>query len=104
MRYAIIESGGKQFRVSEGDTIRVPSIDAEVGNQIEIGRVLFVGGEAESKLGSPLLDGSKVVAQVLEHGRAKKIVVYKFKRRKQYRRKQGHRQNFTKVRIEAIHA
>lgn len=104
MRYAIIESGGKQFRVSEGDTIRVPSIDAEVGNQIEIDHVLFVGGEAESKLGSPLLDGSKVVAQVLEHGRAKKIIVYKFKRRKQYRRKQGHRQNFTKVRIEAIFA
>lgn len=103
MRYAIIESGGKQFRVSEGDTIRVPSIDAEVGNQVEMDRVLLIGGEAETKLGTPLIEGSKVVAEVLEHGRGPKIIVYKFKRRKQYRRKQGHRQNFTKVRIQAIH-
>lgn len=104
MRYAIIESGGHQFRVSEGDMIRVPSIDAEVGKQIEIDRVMMVGGGEETKLGTPLIEGGKVVAEVVGHGRGPKIIVFKMKKRKQYRRKQGHRQDFTKVRIQEIQA
>jgi large subunit ribosomal protein L21 len=100
--YAIIETGGKQYRVNEGDTIRVEKLPAEVGSDIEFERVLLVGAGEDVKVGMPLVDGAKVMGKVVEQDRGKKIVVFKMKRRKNYRRKQGHRQDYTGVRIDKI--
>jgi large subunit ribosomal protein L21 len=96
--YAIVQTGGKQFRVSEGDVIQVPSITAEVGDSVELETLLAGSGEGV-ELGS-----GKITATVVEHGRARKIIVFKKKRRKQYKKTHGHRQNFTAVRIESIGA
>ncbi|HVG39598.1 MAG TPA: 50S ribosomal protein L21 [Pyrinomonadaceae bacterium] len=101
MAYAIIRSGGKQFRVEPGATLRVPSLAKQAGDAVEFD-VLVSGGEGETKIGSPLVDGVRVTGIVVGHGRGEKVIVYKFKRRKQYRRKQGHRQDFTTVKIDAI--
>jgi large subunit ribosomal protein L21 len=100
--YAIIRSGGKQFKVAEGDTLKVPSIDADVGDTITIDDVLLGGGGDDVKVGAPLLDGASVKAEVVAHGRGEKIVVFKWKRRKNYRRKQGHRQGYTEIRVDSI--
>ncbi|MCS6884488.1 MAG: 50S ribosomal protein L21 [Acidobacteriota bacterium] len=98
--YAVIRTGGKQYRVTEGQTLRVPSIDAEVGATIEL--ETLAKGEAEQlQVGAPVL-ADKVKAKVVEHGRGEKIIVFKFKRRKQYKRKRGHRQGFTAIKIESI--
>jgi large subunit ribosomal protein L21 len=101
MSYAIIRSGGKQFRVAEGETVRVPSLNEEAGNTVEFD-VLVVGGDNETRVGSPVVDGARVAGTVVEHGRGDKIIVFKKKRRKQYKRTQGHRQNYTAVKIETI--
>jgi large subunit ribosomal protein L21 len=101
MAYAIIRSGGKQFRVEPGATLRVPSLEKQAGDSIEFD-VLVSGGGDETKVGAPLVDGVKVTGTVVGHGRGEKVIVYKFKRRKQYRRKQGHRQDFTTVKIDSI--
>lgn len=101
MSYAIIRSGGKQFRVAEGQTVRLPSISEAAGASVEFD-VLVVGGDNETKVGSPLVDGARVAGTVVEHGRGDKIIVFKKKRRKQYKRTQGHRQNYTAVKIETI--
>jgi large subunit ribosomal protein L21 len=94
--YAIVQTGGKQFRVSEGDVIKVPSITAEVGDSVELATLLQ--GEGQSlELGS-----GTITATVVSHGRARKIIVFKKKRRKQYKKTHGHRQNYTAVRIESI--
>ncbi|MEN8374488.1 MAG: 50S ribosomal protein L21 [Gemmatimonadota bacterium] len=100
--YAIIRTGGKQFRVEPGDTLRVPSIQAEVGATISIDEVLLGGGEEDIVVGTPLLDGASVQAEIVAHGRGEKIIVFKWKRRKNYRRKQGHRQGFTEIRVDTI--
>jgi len=100
MSYAIIRSGGKQFRVAEGETVRVPSLGEEAGASVEFD-VLVVGGD-ETKVGSPLVDGARVAGTIVEHGRGDKIIVFKKKRRKQYKRTQGHRQNYTAVKIDSI--
>lgn len=100
MAYAIIRSGGKQFRVEEGQRVRVPLMDKEVGSTVELD-VLLLGGD-ESKIGAPLVDGSRVAATVLDHGRDTKIIVFKKKRRKQYRRTKGHRQTMLQIRIDGI--
>jgi large subunit ribosomal protein L21 len=102
--YAIIETGGKQLKVEEGQTIYVEKLNAEAGETVTFDKVLFVGGTDDVKIGSPLVDGASVTAKVVEHGRGKKIVVFKLKKRKNYRRKQGHRQPFTKVTVEKINA
>lgn len=103
MAYAIIRSGGKQFRVSPGDVIRVPSVsEKNEGDAIEFTDVLVSGDDNGVKLGSPLVDGAKVSGTVVKHGRGPKIIVFKFKRRKQYKRKKGHRQGFTQVKIDSI--
>lgn len=103
MAYAIIRSGGKQFRVSPGDVIRVPSVgEKNEGDAIEFNDVLVSGDDNGVKLGAPLVDGAKVSGTVVKHGRGPKIIVFKFKRRKQYKRKQGHRQGFTQVKIDSI--
>ena len=101
MAYAIIRSGGKQFRVEEGAQVRVPSIEKEVGEAVELD-VLMVAGKGEPRIGSPLVEGARVAATVLDHGRDAKIIVFKKKRRKQYKRKQGHRQDYTTLKIGSI--
>ncbi|GEK34388.1 50S ribosomal protein L21 [Kurthia sibirica] len=101
--YAIIETGGKQIKVEAGQEIYVEKINAEDGEVVTFDKVLFVGGE-NVKVGAPLVAGATVTAKVEKHGRAKKIVVFKLKAKKNYRRKQGHRQPYTKLVVEAINA
>ncbi|MAQ18671.1 MAG: 50S ribosomal protein L21 [Sandaracinus sp.] len=102
--YAIIKTGGKQYRVSEGDTIRVEKITGDVGSSVELGEVLMVGGTDDVSVGTPLVSGAKVTAEIVAQDRAKKIIVFKMKRRKNYRRKQGHRQPYTELRITGVSA
>ena len=101
MSIAIIRTGGKQFTVEPGSTVRVPSLKDEVGASVDL-EVLAVGKGKETKVGSPLIEGAKVTATVVDHGRAPKIVVFKKKRRKQYKRTKGHRQGYTTLKIESI--
>ncbi|HJP35596.1 MAG TPA: 50S ribosomal protein L21 [Gammaproteobacteria bacterium] len=98
----VIKTGGKQYRVSEGDKLDVESLDAAPGDKIEFPEVLLVRDGDTLEVGTPLVEGAKVTATVLEHGRGEKIRIVKFKRRKQYRRQMGHRQNFTRVEITGI--
>jgi large subunit ribosomal protein L21 len=100
MAYAIIRSGGKQFRVEEGQQVRVPLMNQEVGSTVELD-VLLLGGD-ESKVGTPVVDGARVGATVVDHGRDAKIIVFKKKRRKQYKRTKGHRQDYTTLKIDSI--
>ncbi|WP_462420616.1 50S ribosomal protein L21 [Salinicoccus sp. Marseille-QA3877] len=101
--FAIIETGGKQVKVEEGQTIFVEKIEAEEGATFTFDKVLLVGGDSV-KVGAPTVEGATVSAKVEKHGRGKKITVVKFKRRKNYKRKQGHRQPYTKLTIEKIEA
>lgn len=104
MRYAIVESGGKQYRMEEGLNLKVDRIHAEIGTDVLLDKVLMIGGEAEAKAGQPYLSEAKVACEVLEHGRDKKIIVFRFWRRKDSRKKQGHRQEFTRIRVKSIQA
>ena len=103
---AIIVTGGKQFAVAPEDTIRVPTLTGEAGETVTFDRVLYVSDPAAEdggvKVGAPAVDGATVTGEIVKHGRAKKIIVFKFKRRKRYRKTQGHRQNFTEVRITDV--
>jgi large subunit ribosomal protein L21 len=101
MANAVIRTGGKQFRVSEGETLRVPTLVGEPGAKISFGEVLAIGGDAP-KIGTPVVKGANVQAEILEHGRGEKLIVFKFRRRKRYQRKNGHRQGYTAVKITAI--
>jgi large subunit ribosomal protein L21 len=101
MSYAVIRTGGKQFRVEKGANVRVPSLNRKVGDSIELD-VLVSADDGETKLGAPLLDSAKVTATVVDHGRGPKIIVFKKKRRKHYKRTRGHRQGYTTLKIEAI--
>ncbi len=100
MSYAIIQSGGKQFRVSEGEVVRVPSLTAEVGASVDFDTLVHSNDDT-IEVGAPVLDG-RVSGTVVEHGRGKKIIVFKMKRRKQYKKTHGHRQNYTAVKIESL--
>ena len=100
--YAIIETGGKQYRVSEGDVLKVELLTAEVGDTVTIYRVLAVGEGDSLKVGSPVVAGSTVQAKVLEHGKHRKVVVFKYKPKKNIRKKNGHRQPYTKLQVEKI--
>ena len=100
MAYAVIKTGGKQFVVEKGTTIRIPSIDAEAGKSIELDALLTAGDGAKSE--GPVVGTTTVSATVVDHGRGPKIVVFKKKRRKHYKRKQGHRQGYTTVTIDSI--
>ncbi len=102
--YAVIETGGKQYKVNEGDVLFVEKLDAQEGETITFDKVLAVSREGNLEVGTPLVEGASVTAKVLGHGKARKIIVFKFKPKKNYRRKQGHRQPFTKVQIEKINA
>lgn len=101
--YAIIETGGKQFRVTEGATIRVDKLDAEAGQEVALDKVLMIGGE-DVKIGMPYVADAKVMAKVLEHGRGPKIRVFKKWRRNDSRRLQGHRQDYTALEVTAVRA
>ncbi len=101
--YAVIKTGGKQYKVSAGDLLKVEKLDGAVGDTIELNEVLMVGGE-EVKIGTPLLPNAKVTAQIVEQGKDKKILVFKSKRRKNYRKKYGHRQPLTRLKITNIEA
>jgi len=100
--YAVIRSGGKQYRVVPGQTIRLEKMTGDPGSKVQLGEVLLVENDGKFQSGKPLLANAKVEATVLEHDRANKIIVFKKKRKKQYRRTRGHRQYFTAVRIESI--
>ncbi|MBT8493323.1 MAG: 50S ribosomal protein L21 [Deltaproteobacteria bacterium] len=102
--YAVIQTGGKQYRVSPGQTVFVEKLDGDKGDSIEFEDVLLVGGDAGVSIGQPRLDGAKVTGEIVEQGRGEKVVVYKFMRRKDYRRRNGHRQAFTAVKIGDIQA
>ncbi|MBU1093664.1 MAG: 50S ribosomal protein L21 [Firmicutes bacterium] len=99
--YAVIKTGGKQVRVSEGQEIYVEKLEVEAGETFEFTEVLMLGGD-KTVIGTPVIEGAKVVAKVLKHGRGPKIIVFKYKVRKNYRKKQGHRQAYTKLVIESI--
>ena len=100
--YAIVETGGKQYRVEAGATIQVGSLPGDVGAQVELDQVRLVHGDAAVLIGQPLVAGAKVTAEIVRHGRTRSITVFKKKRRKNYRRTRGHRQGFTKLLITGI--
>ena len=100
--YAVIQSGGKQHRVAEGQTLRLEKLDVETGNTVEFDNVLLVANGEDVKVGAPYVDGTKVTAEVVSHGRGDKVKIVKFRRRKHSRKQQGHRQWFTEVRITGI--
>ncbi|MDK2821018.1 MAG: large subunit ribosomal protein [Clostridia bacterium] len=102
--FAIIETGGKQYRVSEGDVIRVEKLPAAEGEKVVIDKVLAVGEGDNLKVGDPYISGAKVTANLDKHGKGKKIIVFKYKPKKNYRRKQGHRQPYSQIKIEKIEA
>lgn len=103
--YAVLNTGGKQYKVSEGDMIKVEKLVADVNSVVELTDVRAVAtADGELKIGSPVVEGAKVVAKVIAQDKAKKVVVFKFKPKKDYRKKQGHRQPFTKLLIEKIEA
>ena len=100
--YAIIETGGKQYQVEEGQSIFVEKLNVEEGSKVSFDRVLLVSKDGDIKVGSPVVEGAKVEGTVERHGRRKKVIIFKFKAKKNYRKKKGHRQPFTKVKIESI--
>ncbi len=101
--YAVFQTGGKQFRAELGARLRIPSLDVEPGDSVTFDHVLLAGdGDDSVQVGTPTVDGASVTAEVIRHGRGDKVIVFKRKRRKGYRRKQGHRQNFTEIRVDAV--
>ncbi len=102
--YAVFQSGGKQHRVSEGQTLRLEKLDVETGATVEFDKVLLVANGEEIAVGAPLVEGGKITAEVVKHGRGDKIKIVKFRRRKHSRKQQGHRQWFTEVKITGINA
>ncbi len=100
--YAVLKTGGKQYKVSEGEVIFVEKLDAEVDSTIELTDVLAIANEGSLTVGSPFVEGAKVVCKVVAQDKAKKIIVFKYKAKKDYRRKQGHRQPYTKLVVEQI--
>jgi len=102
--YAVIQTGGKQYRVSEGDVLRVEKLKAEAGDSVDLDKVLMVGEGESVNVGTPYIEGSKVTATVKSQGRGKKVKIIKFKRRKHHMKRQGHRQSYTELEITGISA
>ncbi len=100
--YAVIQTGGKQYRVEPGQTLSVETLPGELGESIEFDEVLLVAGEDSVSVGKPVVAGAKVTAEIVEHGKDKKVIVYKFQRRKNYRRRYGHRQSYTSIKINSV--
>lgn len=104
LMYAVIQTGGKQYRVAEGDILNVEKLDVEAGKEVVFDQVLTVVNDSDVKIGKPVVKGAKVTANVLEHGKGKKIFVFKYKAKANYRKRQGHRQPYTQLRIKSIEA
>lgn len=102
--YAVIQTGGKQYRIAEGDTLKVEKIAVEAGTTVELDKVLMVADGEDIRVGKPYLDGGRVTATVMSHGRSKKIKIIKFRRRKHHLKRQGHRQWFTEIEVTDINA
>jgi large subunit ribosomal protein L21 len=102
MSYAIFKASGEQFRAAEGDTLRVPKMEGEPGSKITFDEVLFTSDGDKFKTGQPTVKGAKVTAEIMRHGKGEKLVVFKFKRRKNYRRRTGHRQQFTEIKVTGL--
>ena len=102
MPYAVIESGGKQYKVEPGDWIQVEKLDSQEGSLVELSNVLVVSQNDKTIIGNPSVEGARVTATVASHGKGKKIIIFKFKAKNRYRRKQGHRQNYTQLNIQEI--
>ncbi|MDQ2693875.1 MAG: 50S ribosomal protein L21 [Pseudomonadota bacterium] len=100
--YAVIKTGGKQYRIAEGQTLKVELLQADAGASIELGEVLMIVDGDDVRIGAPFIDGGKVTATVKAHGRARKVEIVKFRRRKHYRKRQGHRQHYTEIEITGI--
>jgi large subunit ribosomal protein L21 len=100
--YAVVRTGGKQVRVAPGESIRVEKLEGAVGDPVELSEVLLVGGDEGARIGTPLVEGAKVVGTIAAQGRGPKLVIFKMKRRKGYRRKRGHRQSYTEIRVDGI--
>ena len=100
--YAIIETGGKQYRVAEGDVITVEKLAVEDGDQVELDKVLLLSKDGDVKVGAPYIDGAKVLGEVVESGKGKKVIIFKYKAKKDYRKKQGHRQPYTMIKITSL--
>ena len=100
--YAVVRTGGKQLRVSPGQAVRVERLGGAIGDAGELDQVLLIGGEGETRVGTPLLDGARVRGTITAQARGPKIIIFKMKRRKGYRRKQGHRQDYTEVTVDSI--
>ena len=100
--YAVVRTGGKQLRVEPGQFVRVEKLDGSVGDKVELDQILLVAGDGDSRIGTPLLEGVKVLGTITDQARSPKITVFKMKRRKGYRRKAGHRQYYTEVRVDGI--
>ena len=102
--YAVIKTGGKQYRVAAGETLKVERLTADVGTDVTLDQVVAVGSGADLVLGAPLVAGASVVASVVSHGRHPKVRIFKMRKRKHYQKRQGHRQSFTEIRISAVNA
>ncbi len=102
--YAVIKTGGKQYRVSAGETLKIESVAGDVGSAVVLDKVLMVGNGDKVSVGKPLLAGASVKATIVSHGRGDKVKIFKMKRRKHYQKHQGHRQNYTEIRIDGISA
>lgn len=102
--YAVVHTGGKQYKVQKGETLRIEKIPGEVGSAVTFDKVLMVADGEDVRVGQPVLENAKVQASIVEQDKAKKVLVFKYKRRKRYRRKQGHRQPYTAIRIDGIDA
>ena len=100
--YAVVRTGNKQYRVEPGQRVRVERLAGSVGDAVELGEVLLVGGEGAARIGTPLVAGAKAVGKIVGQGRAAKVMLFKAKRRKNYRRKQGHRQAYTEILVDRI--
>lgn len=100
--YAVVATGGKQYKVKEGETLRVEKLPGEIGSSVSFDRVLMYSDGENVTIGQPVLENIAVTGHIVEQGKAKKIIVFKYKRRKRYRRKQGHRQQFTAIKIDSI--
>lgn len=102
--YAVIKTGGKQYKVSEGQTLKVEKLNADEGSTIDLNEVLMIADGDDVKVGTPVLEGSKVTATIASHGRGKKVSIVKFRRRKHHRKQMGHRQSYTEIKIDKITA
>ncbi len=100
--FVVVRSGGKQFRVAPGESVRVEKLAGAIGDTVELDEVLLVGGEGDARIGTPLVEGAKVIGTITDQARGPKLTIFKMKRRKGYRRKAGHRQPYTEIRVDRV--